>query len=160
MPRITTSFCWARMIAGKPRPAAAAPSAPIFRISLRLSWLMLSPPLQGAALIPGAGRPDTGQPTPKDRSPPARAYSADSTSLAQGAAEGFGEVSAHQGLAQHLGDAHGARTLGELRAAVAAHQHDRQLRPHPPDLARQLHAAQVRHGLVGEHQIEALRFGA
>src|SRR6267142_110922 len=131
MPRITTSFCWARMIAGKPRPAAAAPSAPIFRISLRLSWLMLSPPSSEGGFDSRSWTLRTGQPTPKDRSPPARAYSADSTSLAQGAAEGFGDVAAHQGLAQDLGHAHGARTFGELRAAVAAHQHDRQLRLHP-----------------------------
>src|ERR1700704_2792442 len=38
-PRITISFDWARRIAGKPRPVAA--SAPIFRTSLRLNWLML-----------------------------------------------------------------------------------------------------------------------
>src|SRR5882672_1259601 len=127
MPRITTSFCWARMIAGKPRPAAAAPSAPIFRISLRLSWLMLSPPSSEGGFDSRSWTLRTGQPTPKDRSPPARAYSADSTSLAQGAAEGFGDVAAHQGLAQHLACARGTRALGELRAAVAADRADERL---------------------------------
>src|SRR5256885_2389289 len=67
---------------------------------------------------------------------------------AQHAGEGLGDVAAHEGLAQELGHTRGARTLRELRAAVAAHQHDPQLGAYAPHLARELHAVQVRHGLV------------
>src|SRR3979490_915555 len=71
----------------------------------------------------------------------------------------LGQVAAPQRLAQHLLCSDGSRPLRELRATVAAHQGDRQGGPNPPAFGRQLGADQIRHGFIGEYEIEALRLG-
>ena len=63
-------------------------------------------------------------------------------------------------LGQHRLDTGGLRLSLQVRAAVAAHQHRRQLRPQPLQLREQLGAGHVRHDGVAQHRIEPLGRGA
>src|ERR1700694_3431921 len=78
----------------------------------------------------------------------------------QRARERFGDVPADEGFAQHVADAGGMCAVGEPRAAVAAHENYGNVGSYPPDLARELRTAEVRHCLVGQDEIEATWVGA
>jgi hypothetical protein len=78
----------------------------------------------------------------------------------QDSRERLGEVAALKWLAQHLIYADSRRSLRELEATVAAHEDDRDVGPNLPDLARELGANEIRHGFIGEDDIEALRLGS
>src|SRR3984885_2812371 len=72
----------------------------------------------------------------------------------------FGDIAADERFAEHVADPCGLRSLAELRAAVAAHEYDRNFGVQLPDLARELAPRQVGHGLIGQHEIEAPRLSA
>src|SRR5258708_21383322 len=71
--------------------------------------------------------------------------------------EALGNVLALQRLAQNFPDPDRARALEQLSAAVAAHQHDADVRPQPSDLPGELGADELRHRFVGQNGVEALR---
>src|SRR4029077_1024401 len=76
---------------------------------------------------------------------------------AHDAPQAFCKVPALQRLAQDLPDPDGARTLKQLSAAVAAHQHDIGAGRQPSELACKFSTDQLRHRLIGENDVEALR---
>jgi predicted ABC-type ATPase len=68
----------------------------------------------------------------------------------------FGNFATDERFAEHVADPCGLRSLAELRTAVTAHEHDRNVGVQLPDLARELGPCQVRHRLVGQYEIGAL----
>src|SRR6266567_3656832 len=75
----------------------------------------------------------------------------------QNAPETLRDVLALQRLAQDFPDPDRARTLEQLRTAVAAHQHDRDVGPHQANLTGEIGADELRHRLIGHDDIEAPR---
>ena len=59
---------------------------------------------------------------------------------------------------EHVDDPCGQRAFAQLRAAVAAHEYDRDLRSQLPDFTRKLGPREIGHRFVAQHEVEALRF--
>src|ERR1700675_2101932 len=76
---------------------------------------------------------------------------------AQYAPETLCDVSALQRFVQHFPDTDRTRTLGQWSPAVAAHQYDRDVGPQQSNLTGEIGADELRHRLIGQDDIEALR---
>src|ERR1700686_210848 len=78
-------------------------------------------------------------------------------SASQDAPQTLRYVPALQRLAQDFPDPDRARTLEQLRTAVAAHQHDRDVGPQQSNLTSEIGPDGLGHRLIGQDDIEALR---
>src|SRR6266404_633377 len=74
--------------------------------------------------------------------------------MMQDAIEGGGELARLQRLHEQLADTGGERLLGQDRAAVAAHQYDRQVGPPATQLGCKPRPGEPGHDIVGDDDVE------
>jgi hypothetical protein len=77
----------------------------------------------------------------------------------QDASERSGHLARLERLGEHFTDARGERTLRQAHAAIAAHQHNRQLGPMMVQHTRESRPGEAGHDFIGDDDVEALGRG-
>src|SRR5271163_1063074 len=80
-----------------------------------------------------------------------------SRAVVQNASQALGDVLALQWFVQDFPDTDRARSLMQLGSGIAAHQHDRDIRPYELQFAGKCRASKVGHRLIGQDDVEAPR---